>query len=121
MGEIFKYLRSLQSLIYLYYYRGGWQKDVFDVTPVMSTYLVAFLVSDFEGRYNNDSTFVVISRPEYLEKTEKSFETGQHVLHAYEDLFGIKYKDMGNELFQMASVPTFTHNGMENWGLILYK
>lgn len=87
----------------------------------MSTYLVAFLVSDFEGRYNEDGSFAVISRPEYINKTEESFDIGQNVLHAYEDLFRIKYKDMGNELFQMASVPTFTHNGMENWGLILYK
>lgn len=95
--------------------------DIFDQTPVMSTYLVAFLVSDFVGRYDEDGTFAVISRPEFYEKTEQSFEIGQNVLHAYEELFGIKYKDMGNELFQMATVPTFTHNGMENWGLILYK
>lgn len=91
------------------------------MTPIMSTYLVAFMVSDFEARYNDEGTFSVISRPEYFNKTIKSFEIGQNVLHAYEELFGIQYNEMGNELFQMGSVPTFPHNGMENWGLILYK
>lgn len=94
--------------------------DHFEPTPPMSTYLLAFIVSQYEAR-GNLSEFAVVSRPEYYNNTRYSFEIGEKVLAAYDELFQEPYKTLGNEPLLYASSPRFPHNGMENWGLIIYR
>ncbi|XP_032291603.1 membrane alanyl aminopeptidase [Drosophila virilis] len=94
--------------------------DHFDVTPPMSTYLLAFMVSEYRAR-GNISEIAVITRPEDYNKTEFSYNVAKSVLDAYGDLFQHSYKDLGNQILLHATTPRFPHNGMENWGLIIYK
>ncbi|KAL7727957.1 hypothetical protein ACLKA6_019516 [Drosophila palustris] len=94
--------------------------DHFDVTPIMSTYLLAFVISEYQAR-GDVSSFAVVSRPEYYSKTEFSFKVGERALAAYDAEFEQPYKQLGNELLLFASSPRFPHNGMENWGLIIFS
>ncbi|KAH8298714.1 hypothetical protein KR018_007892 [Drosophila ironensis] len=94
--------------------------DQFEETPLMSTYLLAFMVTGYSAR-GNMSEFAILTRPEYYNNTEFSFEVGQRVIPAYGDLFQSNYSDLGNKVLQYASSPRFPHNGMENWGLIIYS
>lgn len=94
--------------------------DYFEPTPPMSTYLLAFIVSEYQAR-GNLSEFAVVSRPEYYNNTKFSFDIGEKVLKAYDELFQQPYKTLGNELLLFASSPRFPHNGMENWGLIIFR
>ncbi|XP_002073917.2 membrane alanyl aminopeptidase isoform X1 [Drosophila willistoni] len=94
--------------------------DHFEVTPKMSTYLLAFIVSEYTAR-GNKSEFTVISRPEYYNKTQFSYEVGSKVLPAFNELFQQTYQELGNEILQYASSPRFPLDGMENWGLIIYS
>lgn len=60
----------------------------------MSTYLVCFIVSDFE--YTEDLikdkiTFRVYATPAQLEKTNYAREIGKNVIEYYIDYFGIEY------------------------------
>ncbi|KAH8293817.1 hypothetical protein KR054_004930, partial [Drosophila jambulina] len=94
--------------------------DHFKETPVMSTYLLAFMIAGYEAR-GNVSEFAVLTRPEFYNYTEFSYHVGQQVLPAYEQLFQSPYQQLGNDVLQYASSPRFPHNGMENWGLIIYS
>ncbi|XP_017124104.1 aminopeptidase N [Drosophila elegans] len=94
--------------------------DHFEETPVMSTYLLAFMVANYSAR-GNVSEFAVLTRPEFYNNTEFSYTVGQQVLPAYDELFQLPYAELGNEVLQYASSPRFPHNGMENWGLIIYS
>ncbi|KAH8358869.1 hypothetical protein KR093_002955, partial [Drosophila rubida] len=94
--------------------------DHFDVTPIMSTYLLAFVISEYQAR-GSPSDLAIYSRPEYYSKTEDSYNIGQRVVAAYNEVFKMPYKQLGNEVLQFATSPRFPHNGMENWGLIIYS
>lgn len=86
----------------------------------MSTYLLAFMIASFSAR-GNVSEFSVLTRPEFHNYTEFSYHVGQLVVPAYEELFQSPYRELGNDVLQYASSPRFPHNGMENWGLIIYS
>lgn len=88
-------------------------------TPHMSSYLLAFIVSEFTQR--NNSKFGVIARPEYYNQTEYSFTVGQQILAALDSYFGINYYEMGNDKMHMAAIPDFSAGAMENWGLLTYR
>ncbi|XP_017141911.2 aminopeptidase N [Drosophila miranda] len=94
--------------------------DHFEVTPAMSTYLLAFIIAEYTAR-GNVSEFAVLTRPEFYNKTEFSFQVGQRVVAAYDELFQQPYASLGNDVLQYATSPRFPHNGMENWGLIIYS
>ncbi|XP_004523070.1 membrane alanyl aminopeptidase [Ceratitis capitata] len=98
---------------------GEYQEDVYQPTPRMSTYILAFLVSKFERR--NDTNFGVIARPEYYNQTEYSFDVGRKILSALDNYFGINYYEMGNDKMDMAAIPDFSAGAMENWGLLTYR
>lgn len=84
----------------------------------MSTYLVAFIVSEFKCRENSAKTFDVCSRPNAYSQTEYSFDVGQKTLAAFDDLFQYKYSSVpGMEKMTMVALPDFSAGAMENWGM----
>lgn len=94
-------------------------KDTFEPTPKMSTYLIAFLVSEFVAR--SDGTFMVHARPEFYDQTKYAFEASKLLLHALNAANGIDYFSMGNDKMALAAIPDFSAGAMENWGLLTYR
>lgn len=83
----------------------------------MSTYLLAFIVSEFTVRENVQRTFNVYSRPKVFAQTEYSFNIGQQLLAKYDEIFDYKYYSVpGITKLSMAALPDFNSGGMENWG-----
>jgi aminopeptidase N len=96
-----------------------WYIDRYATTPKMSTYLVAFIFSEFNERFNGD--FGVIARPEYYSQTDYAHEVGQRVLNELDSYLGIKYYEKGIDKMHMAAIPDFSAGAMENWGLLTYR
>ncbi|XP_073820303.1 membrane alanyl aminopeptidase [Musca autumnalis] len=92
--------------------------DYFDATPPMSTYLVAFLIGDFVAEGDDD--FKLIMHSSLIDKTDYTREVALKTLAAYDSYTQLPYKSLGNTLMQKAGSRRFPHNGMENWGLVIY-
>lgn len=104
--------------------KEGWYWDRFDVSVPMSTYLVAFVISDFEykeGKPTEDhtnTTFRVWSRKDALEQVDFATEVGPKALKFFEKFFNIDYPLPKQD---MVAIPDFSAGAMENWGLITYR
>ena len=95
---------------------------VFNTTPKMSTYLVAFIVGDLrsvESEYKfRDVPVKVYTTPGYETKGQYAAELAAHALEYYEQCFGIKYP---LPKMDMVGIHDFTAGAMENWGLVTYR
>ena len=92
----------------------------FATTPRMSTYLVAFLVGDFEcTKGKSDKTPIrVCSTPDKIKMTHFALEEAQKTLHYYNDYFGMPYP---MPKLDMIAIPDFEAGAMENFGCITYR
>ncbi|XP_070502885.1 uncharacterized protein [Chironomus tepperi] len=94
----------------------------FEQTPLMPTYLLAFVISDFASHEVEDIEskikFRVFSRPDQVNNTIFGEETGRHALRLFESYFNAKYEL--NKLDQVA-LPQFNYGGMENYGIVFYR
>lgn len=91
----------------------------------MSTYLVAFLISEFEATYYNTNSsheFGVFVRPEATNQSAYSYDFGMRVVDALSDYFGINYYSTNNQLkLDHVGLINFRAGAMENWGLVTYR
>ncbi|XP_077988862.1 endoplasmic reticulum aminopeptidase 1-like [Glandiceps talaboti] len=95
--------------------------DKFDFTFKMSTYLVAFIVCDFEYTENITSSGVnvrVYAPSDQIHEATFSVATGAKVLSHYEEFFNVPYPLPKQD---MVAIPDFSAGAMENWGLITYR
>ncbi|MBI1975329.1 MAG: M1 family metallopeptidase, partial [Parcubacteria group bacterium] len=100
----------------------GIKKEVrFMTSPVMSTYLVAFCVGEFESieRFTNRGVLVrVITTPGKKEWGRFALGVAVRTVELYEDYFGITYPLPKMDL---VAIPDFAAGAMENWGLVTYR
>lgn len=107
-------------------------ETTFETTPLMSTYLVAFVVSQYAFiPEDKNETFKVWTRPDLISNAEYALKHGQKVLETLEEYTGIKYgeKDKNskkddeamNMKMDQISIPDFLAGAMENWGLVTYR
>lgn len=75
----------------------------------MSTYLVAFVVSDFTNL--TDGRFSVWTRPDAINTAQYALQAGTKVLNFYEEYFDIKYP---LPKLDMIAVPDFAAGGTFN-------
>lgn len=88
----------------------------------MSTYLVAFIVSEFQIRSNANDTFRVIARPDAYTQTAYAHEVGPKLLSELETYLDYPYSNMtAMTKMEMAALPDFSAGAMENWGLLTYR
>ena len=84
----------------------------------MSSYLVAFIVSDFDSLTNEQKNLTVWARHDIIAGGQFSQDIGQKALR----LLG-EYNGIGYSLPKMdqAAIPDFSAGAMENWGLVTYR
>ncbi|XP_015604737.1 aminopeptidase Ey [Cephus cinctus] len=92
--------------------------DHYERSVPMSTYLVAFIVSDFEVLRSPSGNFSVWARSEAINQSLYSLDIGPKVLEYFEDYFKIKFP---LPKMDMVALPDFSAGAMENWGLITYR
>lgn len=100
---------------------GGLLEDYFHTTVKMSTYLVAYIVSDFLSVSRTSQHGVEISVyavPEKIDQTGFALDAAVKLLDFYDDYFDIPYPLPKQDL---AAIPDFQSGAMENWGLTTYR
>lgn len=99
----------------------GLIEDHFDVTVKMSTYLVAFIISDFKSVSKMTKSGVKVSVyavPDKIHQADYALDAAVTLLEFYEDYFSIPYPLPKQDL---AAIPDFQSGAMENWGLTTYR
>ncbi|XP_068153828.1 glutamyl aminopeptidase isoform X2 [Drosophila tropicalis] len=104
------------------YIDGDLTEVNFQETLPMSTYLVAFVVSEFDYKSTTvDGTSIevrVYAPPAQVEKTQYALETGAGILAHYIDYFSASYP---LPKLDMVAIPDFVSGAMENWGLVTFR
>lgn len=93
----------------------------FNQTVSTSTYIIAFIVSDFHFLSNENEGVVphrTMSRPNAIHLTEFALKRGVELLDILSDFIGIPYS---LPKMDQAAIPDLDHGMMENWGLVTYR
>ncbi|XP_066149975.1 aminopeptidase N-like [Euwallacea fornicatus] len=97
----------------------------FEPTPAMSTYLLAFIITqDFHITTSTaklDYSFSVFARKSADNFVSCAMKYGPEIINKMGDTIGITYFDLGNSKITLAALPEFTAGAMENWGLITFR
>ncbi len=99
----------------------GLVKTSFKRTPVMSTYLLAFIYGDLEYRQAKTKSGVVVrtyATPDKVQFSDFALDVAVKCLDYYNDYFDIPYP---LEKCDMIALPDFASGAMENWGCITYR
>jgi len=100
---------------------GCWKTVSYERTPIMSTYLLAFIVGEFdcvEGQ-SKDGVLVRVYTPlGKKEQGEFALDVAVKTLPFYKDYFNIAYPLPKIDLI---AIPDFAAGAMENWGLVTYR
>eukprot|EP00475_Leptophrys_vorax_P015557 TRINITY_DN2186_c0_g1_i6.p1 TRINITY_DN2186_c0_g1~~TRINITY_DN2186_c0_g1_i6.p1 ORF type:complete len:903 (+),score=295.28 TRINITY_DN2186_c0_g1_i6:2328-5036(+) len=93
----------------------------FDKSPIMSTYLVAYVIGKFDYLSSKSKKGVevrVYVMPGKLEQARFAIKTATAALDFFVDFFGIDYPLPKVDLL---GIPDFAAGAMENWGCITYR
>lgn len=96
-------------------------RTVFEKTPVMSTYLLAFVFGELDYKESKTKQGVVVrtyATPDNVKFTNFSLDVAVKCLEFYNDYFGIEYPLAKCD---MVAMPDFASGAMENWGLVTYR
>jgi aminopeptidase 2 len=101
---------------------SGKKKAVkFNKSPVMSTYLVAFIVGELKVIESNDFRVpvrVYATLDQDIEHGRFSLDLAARTLAFYEKAFDSEYP---LPKMDMVAIPDFSAGAMENWGLVTYR
>ncbi|XP_041374476.1 puromycin-sensitive aminopeptidase-like [Gigantopelta aegis] len=93
----------------------------YERTPIMSTYLMAFVVGDYDFVEGKDSDGVILRVYTPVGKKEQgqfALDVAIKTLPFYKNYFGIAYPLPKIDLIALAD---FAAGAMENWGLVTYR
>mmetsp|Transcript_89966 Transcript_89966/g.162274 ORF Transcript_89966/g.162274 Transcript_89966/m.162274 type:complete len:905 (-) Transcript_89966:51-2765(-) len=94
---------------------------VFLDSPKMSTYLVAFVIGEFDfiqATTQNGVLVRVYTPPGRAEAGTFALDVATKSLDIYDDFFGTPYP---LPKLDMVAIPEFAMGAMENWGLVTYR
>ncbi len=101
--------------------RNGIKSVVFGTTPIMSTYLLAFVVGDLASieKLSDSGTLMRVWTTRGNEEHGRfALETSLELLDFYNDYFGIPFP---LPKLDHIALPDFAAGAMENWGAITYR
>lgn len=92
----------------------------FAESPIMSTYLLAFIVGPFDYLEGSDGKrpIRVYTAPGKTEQGRYALQVACKSLPYYEEYFNVPYP---LPKMDMIAIPDFTSGAMENWGLVTYR
>ncbi|MDR3519342.1 MAG: M1 family metallopeptidase [Candidatus Pacebacteria bacterium] len=102
-------------------HEAGYEIVKFSPTPKMSTYLLAFIVGDFEyleAKTKRNIRVRVYTVPNKKHQAKFALGCAVKTLEFYEKYFDINYP---LPVLDMIAVPDFSSGAMENWGAITYR
>jgi puromycin-sensitive aminopeptidase len=102
-------------------YEGTLKKFRFQRTPIMSTYLLAFIVGEYDYLEDKDRNGVIVRCYTPLGKKELgrfALDVAVKTLPFYVDYFKIDYP---LPKLDMIAIADFAAGAMENWGLVTYR
>ncbi|KAK1121599.1 hypothetical protein K0M31_010391 [Melipona bicolor] len=101
---------------------GDLRTTTFDVTPKISTYLVAFVVADYDYTEDNSTEILyrVWTKPQSINQTKYALKVGRELLEEMGKYTDISFKDYVPKMDQV-SLRDFSAGAMENWGLVTYR
>jgi puromycin-sensitive aminopeptidase len=102
-------------------HEAGYKIVSFASTPKMSTYLLAFIVGDFEwveAKTKNNVLVRVLTVPGKSHQAKFALDVTVRCLEFYEEYFDIKYP---LNTLDMIAIPDFSSLAMENWGAITFR
>lgn len=102
-------------------HESGYKIVSFAPTPKMSTYLLAFIVGDFEWIEKKTKSGVLVrimTVPGKVHQAKFSLDVTVRCLELYEEYFAIKYP---LNTLDMIAIPDFASLAMENWGAITFR
>ncbi len=97
------------------------QTTVFETTPVMSTYLLAFVWGELDYLEATTKDGVLIrtyATPEHVKSTQFALDISVKILEFYNDYFHISYP---LPKCDMIALPDFASGAMENWGCVTFR
>jgi len=100
---------------------GCWKVISYERTPVMSTYLLAFVIGEFDYVEGKDSDGVLVRVYTPVGKKEQgdfALDVAVKTLPFYKQYFDIAYPLPKIDLI---AIPDFAAGAMENWGLVTYR
>lgn len=100
---------------------GNQITTIFDTTPIMSTYLLAFVTGEMghlEAKTKRGTVVRTYATPDKVKLTQFALDCAVKTLEFYEDYFDIPYP---LDKCDMIALPDFASGAMENWGCITYR
>lgn len=118
-----KHLTALSNMpeVSLLHLPGGKKRVDFDVSPIMSTYLLAWAIGemDFVQCYTDEGVSIrIFSPPGRANQGNFALDAGKRALEFYNNFFQVKYP---LPKLDMLCVTEFAAGAMENWGLVTYR
>ncbi|XP_013909252.1 PREDICTED: aminopeptidase N [Thamnophis sirtalis] len=99
-----------------------WMRTEFEPTLKMSTYLLAFIVSEFENvsAVPNNTQLNIWGRPKSIREGQGDYALNATwpILSFFEDEYHVPYP---LKRLDQVALPDFNAGAMENWGLITYR
>ena len=105
-------------------HESGYKVVSFKETPQMSTYLLAFIIGEFESiekkiRIGNRDVLVrVLTTPEKKDHSSFALDVAIRAIKFYNNYFGIPYP---LNTLDLIAIPDFESGAMENWGAITFR
>jgi aminopeptidase N len=101
--------------------KAGRVVTVFEPTPKMSSYLLAFVVGELSYKEVINKNGVAVrcyTTPDKVEHSAFAVDFGAKILELYDQYFALPYPLAKCD---MVAVPDFASGAMENWGLITFR
>ncbi len=102
-------------------HEGGYKIVKFAPTPIMSTYLLAFIIGEFEfieGKTRDGVQVRVFTTAGKKHQAKFALDVAIRSLEFYNDYFDIPYP---LPILDLIAIPDFESGAMENWGAVTFR